>query len=479
VLPLAVIPQSGGKSGGRGGGGACRSILSDGMGRFLRTVKPTVLCVMGLLVLAAVGPAGGQDVIFDRYGGLQESQAAATGWFRAERAQGRCWLVDPDGHWFLSAGVNNVNPRPDVVRGTDRVPYYETVEGKYGSERRWAEAAVGRLRGWGFNTLGAWSAPGTWSQDMPYTVILHFADLTAWGEGESFADVFDPDFESAAIRHARSQCQSLADDPALMGYFTDNELSWGGEEGCSGTLFADFLGRGDSAPGRQALLRFLERRYLNAGELNRVWGTGYESFQQIGRVPQVGSAIPREDVADFLRLAAEQYFRIVHDAIRGVDEHHLILGCRFAGPPPRPVLEAMQDYVDVVSLNDYGASPPLDVVRGIYRIVEKPVLISEFSFRAKDSGLPNTRGAGIVLDTQRARAEHFEEYVQGLIALPMVVGYHWFEHADQPAEGSSDGENSNYGLVSIQDEPYRELTEVTSRANRAVYDRALGGFSQR
>jgi hypothetical protein len=179
-----------------------------------------------------------------------------------------------------------------------------------------------------------------------------------------------------------------------------------------------------------------------------------------------------------MRLAAAEYFRVTHDAIRAVDARHLILGCRFAGNAPEAVLKAMGGYVDVVSLNTYDVHAPADVVRAIHRVVGKPVLITEFGFRARDSGLPNTRGAGAVLGTQQERAEHFERYVRELMALPMVVGYHWFEHSDQPAEGRFDGENSNYGLVNIRDEPYDELVEVVERVNRSVYDLATGRSGQ-
>jgi hypothetical protein len=49
-----------------------------------------------------------------------------------------------------------------------------------------------------------------------------------------------------------------------------------------------------------------------------------------------------------------------------------------------------------------------------------------------------------------------------------VVGYRWFEHADQPAEGRFDGGNSNFGTVTIQDEVYEELTETMTRINAAA-----------
>ena len=49
-----------------------------------------------------------------------------------------------------------------------------------------------------------------------------------------------------------------------------------------------------------------------------------------------------------------------------------------------------------------------------------------------------------------------------------MVGYHWFEHADQPAEGRFDSENSNFGTVTIKDETYVELTQAMTRVNAAA-----------
>jgi hypothetical protein len=50
----------------------------------------------------------------------------------------------------------------------------------------------------------------------------------------------------------------------------------------------------------------------------------------------------------------------------------------------------------------------------------------------------------------------------------VVVGYHWFEHADQPAEGRFDDEKSNFGTVSIEDEVDAELTDAMTRVNAAA-----------
>jgi len=92
-------------------------------------------------------------------------------------------------------------------------------------------------------------------------------------------------------------------------------------------------------------------------------------------------------------------------------------------------------------------------------------MITEFSFKAKDSGLPNTKGAGLPVETQKDRADRFEKYVATLAKMPAWVGYHWFEWCDEPKEGRFDGENSNYGLVRIDDTPWEVLTERFKTVN--------------
>jgi hypothetical protein len=141
------------------------------------------------------------------------------------------------------------------------------------------------------------------------------------------------------------------------------------------------------------------------------------------------------------------------------------LGCRFAGYAPTEVAEGMKNYVDIISYNNYDKLPPKDRLENLYQITKKPIMITEFSFKATDSGLPNTKGAGRPVKTQQDRAENFAKYVKTLIALPFTVGYHWFEHTDEPAEGRFDGENSNYGLVNIKDESWKILVEKMTQVN--------------
>ena len=89
----------------------------------------------------------------------------------------------------------------------------------------------------------------------------------------------------------------------------------------------------------------------------------------------------------------------------------------------------------------------------------KPVIVTEWSFTALDSGLPCTHGAGQRFFTQRERAAAAGVFARTLYALPCCAGYVFFKWSDQPVCGrkSEKSENSNYGLVNADDEPWPEL----------------------
>jgi hypothetical protein len=125
-------------------------------------------------------------------------------------------------------------------------------------------------------------------------------------------------------------------------------------------------------------------------------------------------------------------------------------------------------YFDVISYHSYDADAPVERLAQVNALTGKPVMITEFSFKAMDSGLPNTKGAAKAVATQEDRAEGFTRYVTALAHLPYAVGFHWFEYRDEPKEGRFDGENSNYGVVKIDFTPWTVLTGRMSQVNLGI-----------
>ncbi len=437
--------------------------------RFVTFVWLTVSCLASPALLAQT-PAGSTDR--DRYGGWDRLRFDATGFFRVSERNGIWWLVTPEGNAFLSKGVNHVNFRADTAPQLGYSPYERAVQSKYGSQEAWAKAVVERLRGWGFNTLGAWSSPSTFTQNMPYTINLGLAGRAGadWLKG-AVGDFFSNDFEKKMEAACQELCGPHAKDPWLLGYFTDNELRWGADWRGKQSLLEEYLRFPEGAAGRKAALEFLQQRYRDVAALNQAWGTNITRWEDLTGREQITGDAARRDQAAWQEAVARRYFMTCKGAIHKADSNHLILGCRFAGQAPDPVLRGLRDYVDVVSFNNYGQTTPVETLRSIYRLTGRPMMLTEFSFKAMDSGLPNTKGAGRPVATQADRADGFTRYVQGLIDLPFMVGFHWFEHADEPKEGRFDGENSNYGVVTIEDRPWDVLVKRMTEVNDGLETR--------
>jgi hypothetical protein len=435
-----------------------------------------------------------------RWGGIADGQFRPNRYFHIAQQDRIFWLVDPDGGRFLSKGINSVTFEQDRIQNSDRIPYVEACKGKYYSLNAWRESTIGRVSRWGFNTLGAWS-----DETLAIGSLLRFAvtptlDLGmsyAWQQNEQrknrskqeFPDVFERAFGYYVSSRARDLCESRSDDPTILGWFIDNELRWGSDWRGADELLTLFLNLDPHSAGRGTAFALLRKRYPDFAEFNSVWRTPAQSWDALERLSRIDAPYRRkpiyeQSVADhsrdpglatfaadcdaFAGLVAKRYFELTVAAIKAADPNHLILGCRFAYKPSPGVIDAAGRYCDVISFNCYDPDPSGVIVA--YAAAERPCLIGEFSFRGIDSGLPNTKGAGPLVATQAERATGFRHYVTAALRYPTSVGYHWFEYADQPAAGRFDGENSNFGTVTIQDRVYEELTQAMRSVNAEAED---------
>lgn len=393
---------------------------------------------------------------------------AQSGFFHVEQRDGVWWIIDPDGNPVLSQGVDHISYTPDRIHGTGACPYCEAVEKIYPDRAAWNLMALARIKLWGFNTIGAWSDRELWEYRTPYTVILDIASHSGadWQHGKP-ADFFDPRFQRTANEIAAKECAPRKLDRFLLGYFSDNELRWGPDWRGKETMLEMYLGLPEGAAGRARATEFLHERYGNQiDRLNQAWNVKAADFDHLTSGATTDAF--RKDADDFLSIVAERYFDVCLKAVRAADPNHLFLGARFAGKPPEVVFRASR-VADIVSVNIY-AMDPRPLVKHIHELTGRPVMLGEFAFRAEDSGLPNTRGAGPKVADQRARAKAYSDYVIWLESLPEAVGYHWFEWVDEPKEGRFDGENSNYGLVDINNKPYQEFVEAVKASNAAALE---------
>jgi hypothetical protein len=445
----------------------------------------------------------------DRWGGTTALVIDATGRFRVEEHDGTWWFVTPDGHGFFSAGVNHLDPDGDRAPALGRSPYRDAILARYGDDAGWADATIARLRAWGFNTVGAFSDTELFAGRFPYTYIVGFATLAptvpGWPTGQTghpVRDYFAPEFAGAAAARAAAAAPCAA-DPWCVGVFTDNELPWGPSAIQYGDYVDAYMTLPAGAPGKLALQAFFAERYGgDVAAFDAVWGQSLAQFDDLQALTDLGSDFlcePPPRTADrraFMGRTSTAYYRTVHDAIRAVAGDVLILGSRFLSTMTAPeVIAAAAPWVDVVSVNDYefdeGARElfrqtggeafgylfldgPFAGLDAVHALTGRPVMVTEYSFRTP------TEGAAVLYPpffptfaTETERADAYERYQRELLGRGFMVGAHWFQYYDQPATGRGDGENSRFGVVTIDDDPYVELTDRMTALNALAPGRPL------
>jgi hypothetical protein len=263
------------------------------------------------------------DFGYDRYGGYQNTHADATGFFRVQQIDDKWWFVDPDGHLFLSTGINGTGAGFGGRPGAD------------------AELTARRLESWGMTTGG---------QGRPNTLFLNWPrdrQTTFLG----LPDVYSDEFARGVDESARRQCTPRRNDPMILGYFVGNEPPWCGHE----EDVVEMIQAGPDTATKASLKEFLIQ----------------------------GDTPGRR--REFVRAAFRKYLELICGAVRKYDPNHLILGIRFGGSVPDDVLIAAGIF-DVCSINVYEYEPTKQVQRA-YRLSGRPILIGEFHIGVPENGL--------------------------------------------------------------------------------------------
>ena len=413
----------------------------------------------------------------------------ATGFFHTAQRDGAWWVVDPKGYAFYAVGTDHCRYEGHWCEKLGYAPHAKVTEHKYGTRERWAEAATQRLRSWGFNLLGAGNDAAARYRGLAHTLFVAFGstfssldDICPKVHWTGFPNVFSSKWAAYCDHRAREQCAAHRDDPWLFGYFLDNELEWYGKTYTDWGLFDEAMKKPPEHTAKQAAIGLLRERYGAIGALNEAWGTQVESWEAMGQLEAItGEKLEqvRLDKIEFVRLVAEKYFATTTAAIRQHDPNHMVIGCRFAGRAPAGIWDIAGKHCDIVTFNYYGRvdldsqeAPGLaELFTDYHEQARKPLMITEWSFPALDSGLPCKHGAGQRFDTQQQRAEAFEIFQTMVFRLPFMVGSDYFMWVDEPALGISSTfpEDTNYGLINEQDEPYPELTAACARLNPKVY----------
>lgn len=352
--------------------------------------------------------------------------------------EGTWRFVTPDGEPFFALGLNHIDDT--------NLKYPQTIDvwrSRYGSRPAWIEkSVVPDLKAWGFNAIGVttewtygdhgadldWDAVintgnshEQWPREhfdaagMPYCVALRTSEFEAWNRDAVYPDVWSEEWDERCAWQARLWAEQHAGSKHLLGYFLTDIPAW----------------------------------YPHP---NGRYFPGIE---------------PGDD--EGLRAVADRYYETITRHIRAQDPDHLILGDRYngnVGVPP-VVLEAMQPYVDVLSVEYFPDPTPegrrrmRDDLGAWHEACGKPVLIADIANWCPTRHNPHRASA---IPDQASRAADYVAMFEEVADEPWLIGWLWCSYIENFSRG--------WGLKDPEDEAYLDFVEPVAQFNRKF----LNGF---
>ena len=381
----------------------------------------------------------------DRFGGWKAKQFDATGFFHTHHDGLRWWLVTPDGHPFLSFGLNHFhaahwNAPYNRAHWTKQFGAQKSFDPKWA--KAWRKEVLRSCRELGITALGIHNdayrlADKRQGAILPYirrfepVKLSHYTYPTA----ARYHDVFAPEFVAHCDEVAKQQALPFKDDPMLIGYsmsdaprLTDASVR---HRPPGATTWPRVLRNlGPKAPGKQAYVKLLRKRHNDVAVFNKAYGTTFDSWQVLVDAEawrprtDYDNQVELEDNAAFLRLCIDRYYTVAKAALREVDRNHLFLGDKLGarGANFDAVIEAAAPHVDVINYGHYGRLAEQEVVLNRWTgKLKKPFLSADGSFSVRSEMLPNPMGPA-AKDWAECSA-WTRALAAGLFARPDVVGW--------------------------------------------------------
>ena len=356
----------------------------------------------------------------DEYGGWAAGpQLEATGFFRLEKVDGKWWFVDPAGRLFFSLGVDSIIYPNHGTPLAGREKWFEAVPADADGN---PPERIGHA---GDNIARRFGTP--WPRwHAPFAALVH-ARCKAWG-----------------LNTLGCWCQPYVTSLRRTPYTAVLDTAKTGGGRSIPDVFSDAFA--------DDLAAKAEKLAKSVGD--DPWCIGVF----------VDNELDWRNFRGDVAATAEKYYSTVRDVLKKSLPRHLYLGSRIDNAP-REVWIASARHCDVVSCNLYMREPVDELER---HAPDKPFLVGEFHFGAKDRGM---FGGGLVeVRDQKERADCLRHYIEACLENPRYVGCHWYQLHDQALTGRpGDGENWNIGLVSVCDVPYPEMVEALRDVASRLY----------
>lgn len=392
-------------------------------------------------------------------------------WRVAQTSDGVWWFLTPQNQLQFMNGVTTVQPyqlaRDPTGPSFVSRDWHPDAQGK-GDLVAWGQATWARIRVIGFKGLGGWCNPVF--HEIRGVPISRDLNIWSWMSPKDRL-FYSPGWAKTAEHAVQVQVTPLKDNHDLIGYYTDNELDWD-DSGSGPAIYFNHLAPND--PNRLQVISVIKSVWPSISQFNADWGTHFKQWSDLDHWPTLVDNTAEDQQAygrlftAWLSHLARDYFKLTTALIHKYDPNHLVLGVRYRGYAPLEVVRASRGYTDAQSINLYVGDGLLDqdMFTMIYGQSRQPVIVTEYSFHALDgrSGDRDTVGFAAQVPDQRARADGYRLMTSRMARVPYIIGGDWFQWMDEPPSGrSSDGEDVNFGIVDVDDRPYKMLSDAVAQ----------------
>lgn len=389
----------------------------------------------------------------DKYGGWKAMTLDVTGYFHVQKAEGRWWVVSPEGHPLISAQVANFVPNASA-RGQ------QAMSANFNTLSRWASSEMYWLKSKGFTGVcGSSSTIVSLPSKIAYTAFINPMTMYSREVKKTYSKipsnmpvVFDDGYDQVLSEHV-SWLNKYATDPWCFGVTTDDELLWTDD----------------------MLKHYLQT--FPSGNANRKAAQAWLDERK-GKTGATLSDADASDIDAFKAYCLETYLRRTSSAVKLAVPNLMYMGTRFykwtSELASQAMMAAAGTYVDLISINHFTKwEPDAEAMANWTEWSGKPFMITSFDVKGEDSGLPNTGGLGWVVPTQEDRGRFYENFVIKLVASKVCVGWQWYTYQDNdPEDTTADASNkdSNKGLVAWDFSRYDAFVDHVAAANAQLYN---------
>ncbi|HWB74047.1 MAG TPA: hypothetical protein VG755_03810 [Nannocystaceae bacterium] len=352
-------------------------------------------------------------------------------------------------------------------------------------------------------------------------------------------DPFNPAFATDLQARVLEDVAPRVGDPRLQMWFLGNEIGLFDRAVDDGPGVRDLRrwiwsqcpdGSTIDAPqcAPHALASWLRDRYADVAAMNTAWESSYASFDVGAEAKPVPYAHDcnlacREDLQRFVHdVLAKRWVELVTTTVRATDPDHLLTSPRMAvatsatyrfwtpdgdvwAEAPDVALPHDGDVVyspfdlfardgdagfDLIAINIYDGAPTFAepwLGTGLARMHEQsglPIIVSEFSVRARIDGWTNRGGAGSFVpdddetDDQIQRGAYYRSQIEQLASYPYVLGASWHAWSDRFL-AADPAHQIDMGLLQCQDPPrgfeagarWGEIDDRIADTNCTIMDR--------